>query len=453
MTMPTARPTGPLLRRSCAAQALNHGDSIVIGPGTYKGPIFLAERFSADQTVEMRITGDESGQLTTDAPGAVIIEANSPTEPALHLFRFDHARIEGITFRGAGQGLKLEKCRWASVERCSFFGPSRGLAVSASDDVRVHSSVFSRCTIGLFLQSSVNVVVAHTTVVNCSSVGVVALTCGKGGVLNSILADNNTNLIADDVSAKAFSSDYNVIQGTNGPWGSVPAIAKVHEWASASGQDRGSVYIVPSFANPEQDDFHIQAAVAWPGGLPGFNVGCYCLAGGIEYDRDGKRIHVRGGWTCAGAYTYPDATPAPGWTKLKAVIEDENFRQSAGIYRQDGTLVRSLFADATRVRDLYWDGLDDLGQPAPAGKYVLKAVSHNVRLVDDGGFGDNGNPMGAYNCDNADRVIALPGGGFIVTTVYDEAGYALRRYSLNGPADLRVEPRRQGFRGAGDFRQ
>ncbi len=82
--------------------------------------------------------------------------------------------------------------------------------------------------------------------------------------------------------------------------------------------------------------------------------------------------------------------------------------------------------------DLWWDGLDDLGQPVPAGRYQVRAITHNVRLVDDGAVGDNGNPLGAYNCDNADRVVALPDGGFVVTTIYDEGGYPLRRYSASG---------------------
>ena len=67
----------------------------------------------------------------------------------------------------------------------------------------------------------------------------------------------------------------------------------------------------------------------------------------------------------------------------------------------------------------------------PAEGLPAKRID-DVRVVDDGTFGDNGNPKGVYNCDNADRVVALPDGGFIITAVYDEAGYTLRRYSASG---------------------
>ena len=62
----TARSAFRSIRR--AAQALNHGDSIVIAPGVYREPAFFAERFSADGA-QMAIIGDESGKLTGAAPG------------------------------------------------------------------------------------------------------------------------------------------------------------------------------------------------------------------------------------------------------------------------------------------------------------------------------------------------------------------------------------------------
>ena len=43
---------------------------------------------------------------------------------------------------------------------------------------------------------------------------------------------------------------------------------------------------------------------------------------------------------------------------------------------------------------LWWDGLDDLGQLMPAGRYQVRAITHDVRVVDNGAVGDNGNPLG-----------------------------------------------------------
>src|SRR5512136_1627887 len=67
-----------------AVQAVNHGDSIVIGPGTYRCAALLAERFAADDS-SMFIQGDEGSKLTGDKPGPVVLEPANPMEPALHL--------------------------------------------------------------------------------------------------------------------------------------------------------------------------------------------------------------------------------------------------------------------------------------------------------------------------------------------------------------------------------
>lgn len=413
-----------------AARALDHGDRIVIGPGSYRESVFLADRFSADGAA-MSIEGDESGKQTASQPGAVILEPADLTRPALYLFRLRNLTISGLTFQGNGQGLRLQKCLDLAVTRCSFSGLTQGLTVQNTIGLRVESSVFARCTLGINLSGTVNTRVAHVTVTGSTSAGLMALSCGAGAVRNSIFAANGSNLIADEISAPAWTSDCNVIHGTTGIWGSVPVIAKVYEWNAASGQDRHSVHVVPDFAAPANGDFHIVPTVTWAGGLPGMTVGAI-LEPKVEADRDGKPFRVRDGAVCAGAYDYPDPQPAPGWTKLAAKFDGPGPRQSAALYLDDGTLVRNLVADAAGLREIWWDGLDDSGQAVAAGKYLLKTATHDVRIVDDGPFGDNGNPLGGYNCDNADRIVALPDGGFVISTIYDEGGLAIRRYASTG---------------------
>jgi hypothetical protein len=318
------------------------------------------------------------------------------------------------------------------VERCSFEGLSRGLAVRQCQDVRVESSVFSRCMLGILCHSSVRTRLAHLTVVGASSVGLLVLSSGEGRLCNSLLTGNNTNLIADEISAPAWTSDYNVLEGSTGPWGGVPAVAKVYEWSSASGQDRHSVHVAPAFQDPNKPDLHPAAAVTWGGGLPGARVG-RSLDPKVELDRDGRPLAAREGRVGAGAYAYPaEPQPGPGWRRLAVDLGGRGPRQSAAVYKPDGSLVRTLLADAAGAHELWWDGRDDLGQPLPAGRYQVRAITHDARLLDDGAVGDNGNPQSAYNCDNADRVVPLPDGGFVVTTIYDEAGYPLRRYSASG---------------------
>jgi len=420
-----------------AAGVLNHGDSIVIGPGVYKETVLIAERFSADGST-MHIRGDESGQATGDKPGPVVFIPAQPTQLALTLHRLGDVTLSGLTFRGSGQGLKFDKCRNATVQRCTFDGLSRGLVVSNSEDTVVESCVFTRNIIGLLASGSAATYIHHVTVAGSTSVGILALTCGTGEIHNSILTANNTNMILDGLSSKGWSSDYNVLTGTTGNWGDVPAIAKIYEWPAASGQDYYSVFVAPAFVDPDKYDLRISPEVTWGGGLPGRWVGVARVEDNrfVEVlDRDGKPFAVNApekGRVAAGAYEYPEPKLAKGWVKLNAKIESDAGRQSAGVYTEEGRLIRTLLADASGVVDLYWDGLDDMGKVAPAGTYEARIVSSDIRIVDDGAFGDNGNPMGVYHCDNANRVAPLSDGGFLMVTYYDEAGFPLRRISSTG---------------------
>jgi len=70
-----------------AAQVLNYGDNVVIGPGTYKENALLAERYAADGSA-MSFAGDESGKLTGDPAGSVVIQSANLAFPALRFHRF-----------------------------------------------------------------------------------------------------------------------------------------------------------------------------------------------------------------------------------------------------------------------------------------------------------------------------------------------------------------------------
>ena len=153
-----------------AAQVLNHGDSVVIGPGTYRESVLFAERFSAAGT-EMRITGDENGRLTGDRPRPVVIIPATLSAPALRFYRFRDLLISGLTFRGPGDGLALDKCNSVVVQRCTFDGLRRGLNVKTTVGLRVESTVFNRCTIGISLRGTVKTRLAHLTMANTSSTG------------------------------------------------------------------------------------------------------------------------------------------------------------------------------------------------------------------------------------------------------------------------------------------
>ncbi|MET0261528.1 MAG: PA14 domain-containing protein, partial [Rariglobus sp.] len=64
---------------------------------------------------------------------------------------------------------------------------------------------------------------------------------------------------------------------------------------------------------------------------------------------------------------------------------------SAGAYKADGTLVRTLWNNEPRpsgTNTAVWDGLDDNGQPLPSDTYKVKVLAHNVTYTWEGFIGN-----------------------------------------------------------------
>lgn len=413
-----------------AARALNHGDSIVIGPGTYRGTVLIAERFGNADT-PLAIIGDESGKRTGDAAGPVVWETMTPGESALFIHRAQDVTISGLTIRGVGEGVVLEKVRRARLERCSFDNLAKGISISECEDVRIESCVLTREIMGVLVKNSSRTRLAHLTIASCSAAGILLSNSAIGEISNCLLVDCASGMVADVASAPTWNSDYNTFNGTMGSWGLAPLSRVAYEWFSTTGQERHSNYVLPAFVKPAQYDMHIDPTVTWGGGLPGMFIG-KPLTPLVALDRDGKPFTIRNGRVGTGAYDYPEPVPAPGWQQIKITLPAEGVRQSAAILAKDGNLLRTLLTDAAGVRELWWDGRDDTGTSVAAGTYEVRTITHDLRIVDDGTLGDNGNPLGTYNCDNAQRVVTFPDGSFVISTIYDEAGVPMRYYSATG---------------------
>jgi hypothetical protein len=70
---------------------------------------------------------------------------------------------------------------------------------------------------------------------------------------------------------------------------------------------------------------------------------------------------------------------------------DSTYTTSAGAYRADGKLVRTLWQKTTYNAGDYqvkWDGLDNEGKPVAAGTYKIKVIAHNEKYVWEGVIGN-----------------------------------------------------------------
>ena len=75
---------------------------------------------------------------------------------------------------------------------------------------------------------------------------------------------------------------------------------------------------------------------------------------------------------------------------------DSKYQTSAGVYKPDGTLIRTLwrkvlYRPGTTVRS--WDGNDDSGVSAGPGSYEIRLLYHNVQYIWDGVIGNSSSEM------------------------------------------------------------
>ncbi|HUW33004.1 MAG TPA: FlgD immunoglobulin-like domain containing protein, partial [Planctomycetota bacterium] len=73
---------------------------------------------------------------------------------------------------------------------------------------------------------------------------------------------------------------------------------------------------------------------------------------------------------------------------------DGSYKTSAGAYKTDGTLVRTLWnnrAHSAGTHQAVWDGKDDYGTDVPAGTYEIHLIRHNVTYTWEGVLGNSSN--------------------------------------------------------------
>lgn len=433
------------LRR--AAAVLNHGDTLLIGPGTYRESTLIAERSGRPGT-PLQILGDESGARTGDPAGPVVLSSPDRDLPALRLFRVSDATISGLTYHGPANGLVLEQSRRLRVSASTALGCRQGLTLESSEDVDLGACLVDGGAIGVRVRNTVNTRLDRLTILRCSAVGVQVLQSGAGQIQGLLLTANATTMVADRVSASQWRSDYNTFNGLSGPWGAAPPVRNPYEWTAMTGLERHSLFVVPGFVDPDAGDLRIDPTVSWAGGLPGANV-CSPLLDWLTTDRDGRPYAVVGGRTGVGCYAYPTAVAGPDWAQLTANIDSAGARFSAGLYAADGSKLRALVDDMPPPPALWWDGRDDAGRPLAATPLTLKAVTHDLQLVDDGNIGDNGSPLGVYQGDSVDRLLALPDGRIVATSTYDEASITWRLLDGSGHAVYGTALRESMFWGVG----
>ena len=83
-------------------------------------------------------------------------------------------------------------------------------------------------------------------------------------------------------------------------------------------------------------------------------------------------------------------------------------KTSAGIFKSDGTLIKTLWSGVSYNAGTYsknWDGTDDAGKPAADDKYQVKVLSNNIQYQWEGTAGNTSTDMTGENILHGQRII------------------------------------------------
>lgn len=114
---------------------------------------------------------------------------------------------------------------------------------------------------------------------------------------------------------------------------------------------------------------------------------------------------------------------------------DEPCGTSAGVYRSDGTLVRTLWSNVRYNKagtySTNWDGNDDSGTAVTAGTYMVKVLENNVHYVWNGVIGNTSSAMWGPNVMVGDYFmedLAISGTNAFFCSGYSEGVCAFSQF-------------------------
>ncbi|MGO8697224.1 MAG: fibronectin type III domain-containing protein [Limisphaerales bacterium] len=150
-------------------------------------------------------------------------------------------------------------------------------------------------------------------------------------------------------------------------------------------------------------------------------------------------------WRMALALLFCAAGAVQGQGISFAFTLDEPCKTSAGVYKPDGTLVRTLWSKvryyAPGTYSAVWDGLDDNSNMAPTGNYEIRLLQHNTEYVWDGAIGNTSAEMSGPTVHGgywpmAD--MAISGTNAFYVSAYNEGKYDFRNFLTTDPQHVRM---------------
>ncbi len=123
---------------------------------------------------------------------------------------------------------------------------------------------------------------------------------------------------------------------------------------------------------------------------------------------------------------------------------DEPCKTSAGVFKPDGTLIRTLWSKVrfqAGTNSAVWDGLDDETNAAPEGIYEIRLLQHNTEYVWDGAIGNTSAELSGPTVHHGFwpiRDIAISGTNAFYVSGYNEGGYDFRSFVTTEPQRVKA---------------
>ncbi|MFO0890032.1 MAG: right-handed parallel beta-helix repeat-containing protein [Isosphaeraceae bacterium] len=421
------------------------GSTIELPPGTHRlGDVKLPPG------VSLRGAGYESTILDASGhSGGVRIEGGR------------EATISDLTIQGAGEtALKVVGGRDLTIRRVRLRGDVAGLAIEGARDVRAENLIVTDGLTGITLRDAEHVAICQATIVRANSIGINLLGTRRCAVFNNLIVDSGIGVqVAGEHPGLLVDHNLHVAQYV-GRIGDDPPRVSLPTWRDASsGLDAHSVQLGVRFADAAKQDFRVVSGLEWNPAKATTSDWGTARAGNQAAPAADIAGRSRLGLPDVGAF---ESGPLAGAASPDGAItvEQADGSKSAGIFREDGTLVRYLFQDLPLPpgrHEFVLPARDQLGGKIEPGRFVVKVVEGKLswtyrRMVANSGL-DN-------STDNADQfhngMVAFPpgdAGRLLLGSGWSERHVNIRciglddrkaRWQFGGSADIRgldVDPR------------
>lgn len=123
---------------------------------------------------------------------------------------------------------------------------------------------------------------------------------------------------------------------------------------------------------------------------------------------------------------------------------DEPCKTSAGVYKPDGTLVRTLWSKVrypAGTNSALWDGNDDNHSPVTAGTYQFRLLQHNTEYLWDGAIGNTSAEISGPTVHRGFwpmRGMSISGTNAFYVSGYNEGMYDFRNFLTTDPQHVKM---------------